>query len=217
MQFEDDFGRKSNKTIYSKKLRGGIEIEEEKHRKKSRSGFYLRSLPPANQNDALKFFSSQLREYCTIKPPKFLFYKDIEIKILKNRQFPEFLKIIVEFINHEIEKARTGSFGLFSGIRSKGYSDNTVNRIMQMWNELVYINNAIDACELCNAFFSKKRENLQINDWRVLGFVQASKAPKTVFTPWVSLIKENNCHGFDSISKDAFELQKTSRGIKKKC
>ena len=209
------------KTIYSKKIGGGMEIEEEKGQNKSKSEFLCKFLPPANQNDALKFFSTKLQEYCsetgeTIKPPKFLFYQNIEEKILKNKRFPEFLKIIVDFLNNEIEKARIKTVGLFSGITGKGYSDNTVNRIMQVWNELVYINNEINVCELCDAFFSKRREKLQIKDWRSLGFAQTSKAPKTVFTQWVSLIKENNCQGFDPTFENAFKLPKSSRGIKRR-
>lgn len=225
LDFHDGSLRKNKKSIFSKQLQedfGGMEIEEEKYDIRSKSDSVCKTMPASNQNDALKLFSTKLQEYCKetylleIKPPKFKFYKDIEEKFLQSKSFPFYINLIVSFINFEIDKVTKNSNGLFSDLKNKGYSDNTVHRIMRMWEDLVYINNHIANCDRCDDFFERPRNHLHISDWTVLGFAQTKKGPKTVFADWVNQIKDNDCHGFDSTRENTFKLAKSSRGIKKR-
>ena len=225
LDFHDGSVRKNKKTIYSKQLHEdyvAMDIEEEKYGIRSKSDSVCKTLPASNQNDALKLFSTKLQDYwrenfsSEIRPPKFKFYKDIAEKFLHCKDFPFYIKLMVNFLNFEIDKVTKNSNGLFSDLKNKGYSDNIMHRIMKMMEDLVYINNHIDLCDRCYYFFDRPRNQLQISDWRVLGLAQSKKGPKTVFTDWVNLIKDNDCHGFDSAQENTFKLAKSSRGIKRR-
>ena len=146
MNFHDGSLRKNKKTIYSKQLQedfGEMEIEEEKYDSRIKTYSICKTMPASNQNDALKLLSTKLQDYCKekypleIRPPKFKFYKDIEEKFLQRKDFPFYIKLIVGFINFEIDKVTKNSNGLFSDLKNKGYSDNTVHRIMRMLEDLV--------------------------------------------------------------------------------
>lgn len=165
----------------------------------------FRNLPASNQNDALKFFSTYFQEHYNHKShleylelPKFKYFNDIKLRILLNRNFPLFIKHYVEFLNLEINNEKNNKPGLFRNLKSKGYFDTTLNRILLMWKDLVTINNHIGFCEKCKWFFSKKLEFLEVESWQMLSFGNHfKKVPKTVFSKWVSLIEYGVCQGIN--------------------
>ena len=202
LRFNDGSIKKTEKKMHSKQAKEN-EDEERKveinHQKQ-----ILRNLPASNQNDALKFFSTNFQEYYnkngsskSLKFPKFKYFNDIKLKILQNRNFPIFIKHYVDFLNLEITNEKKNRPGLFSNLRMKGYFDSTLNRILLVWKDLVTINNHIGYCERCNWFFTPKLEFLEIENWQMLSFGNHfQKVPKTVFSQWVSLIEFGICKGF---------------------
>ena len=87
MKFEDGSTRKNIKSVYTKLKIGLVEDE-------------IQNKPIKNQNDALKLISSHFQDYCKKNNlnkengqccPKFKFFKDITEKILKNKDFANFL------------------------------------------------------------------------------------------------------------------------------
>ena len=197
--------------MYSKQAKEN-ESEERKVETHNQKKIF-RNLPASNQNDALKFFSTNFQEYYNknrsseyLKFPKFKYFNDIKLKILQNRNFPIFIK---HYVNLEIANEKKNKPGLFSNLKMKGYFDSTLNRILMMWKDLVTINNHIGYCEKCNCFFTTKLEFLEIECWQTLSFGNHfKKVPKTVFSQWVSLIEYGICQGFhDKKEKDSVDLE----------
>jgi len=218
LKFDDRSERKTKKSIYAKEFPMEEEKSEVKPKKKEGQD---KILPASNQNDALKLFSSYFQDWCSEQFPKenfpkFKFFKDITDTILKDQNFPIFMKNYTTFLNLEIVKSNNNSLGMFSDLKAKGYFENTLNRIILMWQHLIIINNHIDECDKCHGFFNKNREILRLEDWNKFGLGYSKKNQKTVFEGWVNSIEIGDCRGFNPFREDAFKLAPSSRGIKKK-